>query len=96
MTEHPLPPVTIFSNSECSSNYLTIEELLCHKQGTTCCYIVFLDHFRPYLLGTPFTIRTNHGSLTWIQKFKQPEGQIARWLQKLQEYQFTACCPPTW
>ena len=51
--------------------------------------IVFLDHFRPYLLAKPFTIRTDHGVLTWIQRFKDPERQIARWLQKLQEYQFT-------
>ena len=39
-------------------------------------------------------IRTDHGALTWIQKFKEPEGQIARWVQKLQEYQFTIIhCP---
>ena len=51
--------------------------------------VVFLDHFQPYLLGKPFTICMDHGALTWIQKFKQPEGQIAHWLQQLQEYQFT-------
>ena len=51
--------------------------------------VTFLQQFRPYLLGAPFTIRTDHGALTWIQTFKEPEGQIARWVQKLQEYQFT-------
>ena len=51
--------------------------------------VTFLQHFRPYLLGAPFTIRTDHGVLAWIHKFKEPEGQIARWLQKLQEYQFS-------
>ena len=56
--------------------------------------VVFLEQFRPYLLGTPFTLRTDHGALTWIQKFKQPQGQIARWLQKLQEYQFTVVHRP--
>lgn len=34
-------------------------------------------------------IRTDHGALTWLQHFKSPEGQLARWLEKLQEYQFT-------
>ena len=48
--------------------------------------VTFLQHFRPYLLGAPFTIRTDHGALSWINKFKEPEGQIARWVQKLQEY----------
>jgi len=61
-----------------------------HKEGTTWCYRIF----RSYLIGTPFTIRTDHGSLTWIQKFKQPEGIIGRWLQKLQEYQFTVVHRP--
>ena len=51
--------------------------------------VTFLQHFRPYLLGAPFTIRTDHGALAWVQKFKEPEGQIARWVQKLQEYQFS-------
>ena len=54
--------------------YATKKELLA--------VVVFLEHFRPYLLGRPITIRTDH------QTFKQPEGQMARWLQKLQEYDF--------
>jgi len=40
-------------------------------------------------LEAPFTIQTDHGALAWIQRFKEPEGQIARWVQKLQEYRFT-------
>ena len=51
--------------------------------------IVFLDHFRQYLLGKPFLLRSDHGSLQWLQNFKNPEGQLARWLEKLQEYTFT-------
>ena len=51
--------------------------------------VTFLHHFRQYLIGAPFVIRTDHGALTWLQNFKSPEGQLARWLEKLQEYQFT-------
>ena len=51
--------------------------------------VPFLQHFRQYLLGTPFTICTDHSALTWPQNFKQPEGQLARWLEQLQEYEFT-------
>jgi len=51
--------------------------------------VTFTQHFRPYLLGRQFTLRTDHGSLTWLQSFKEPEVQLAQWLEKLQEYQFT-------
>ena len=51
--------------------------------------VTFLQHFKQYLIGSPFTIRTDHSTLTWLQNFKQPEGQLARWLEKLQEFQFT-------
>ena len=51
--------------------------------------VTFLSHFRHYLIGVPFTIRTDHGALTWLQNFRSPEGQLVRWLEKLQEFQFT-------
>ena len=47
-----------------------------------------IDHFHPFLYGQKFTIRTNHASLQWLLNFKNPEGQIARWLDKLQTYDF--------
>ena len=50
--------------------------------------VTFTDLFRPYLLGKEFTVRTDHGSLTWLRNFKSPTGQLARWLEKLSEYQF--------
>ena len=51
--------------------------------------VIFTAHFRQYLLGTKFKLRTDHNSLKWLQSFKQPEGQLARWLEKLSEYSFT-------
>ena len=51
--------------------------------------VTFTRHFRPYLLGRHFTLRTDHGSLTWLKNFKEPEGQLARWLERLQEFDFT-------
>ncbi len=50
--------------------------------------VVFIQQFRPYLLGRRFTLRTDHGSLTWLKTFKEPEGQLARWLEQLQQYNF--------
>ena len=50
--------------------------------------VMFVQHFPPYLLGREFLLRTDHGSLTWLTNFKQPEGQLARWLECLQEFSF--------
>lgn len=47
-----------------------------------------VKHFRPYLYGQQFKIRTDHGALKWLLTFKNPEGQTARWLQVLAEYDF--------
>ena len=50
--------------------------------------VTFIQHFRLYLLGREFILRTDHGSLTQLWNFKQPEGQLAHWLERLQEYNF--------
>ena len=47
-----------------------------------------LNFFRHYLLGRKFMIRTDHVSLKWLMSFKDLEGQLARWLEKLQEFEF--------
>ena len=48
----------------------------------------FVQHFRPYLYGRRFTVCTDHSSLQWLLNFKEPEGQLARWMETLSEYQF--------
>ena len=40
------------------------------------------------LYGHRFTIRTDHAALKWLLNFRYPEGQVARWFQQLQEYDF--------
>jgi hypothetical protein len=47
-----------------------------------------VKHFRPYLLGRKCTIRTDHASLVWLLKTTQPNGQLARWLETLSDYDF--------
>ncbi|GBM11574.1 Retrovirus-related Pol polyprotein from transposon 297 [Araneus ventricosus] len=47
-----------------------------------------IDHFHHYLHGRKFLLRTDYASLRWLLNFKEPEGQIARWIQRLQEYDF--------
>lgn len=48
-----------------------------------------LKHFRKYLLGRKFHLRIDHAALKWLLNFKEPEGQVARWIEQLQEYDFT-------
>ena len=40
--------------------------------------IVFTRQYKHYLLGNPFTVRTNHHSLVWLVRFCNIEGQLAR------------------
>ena len=56
--------------------------------------VYHVKHFRCYLYGRHFTIRTDHGSLKWLHRFKEAEGQLARWLDILAEYDYTIICRP--
>ena len=48
----------------------------------------FVKSFRHYLVGKRFILRTDHASLRWLKSFKHPEGQVARWLEVLKNYDF--------
>ena len=50
--------------------------------------VFFVKHFRAYLLGKKFLIRTDHSALTWLRKTPEPIGQQARWCEQLEEYDF--------
>ena len=50
--------------------------------------VTFLHQFRHYLLGNKFLIRTDHSALKWILSFKDPQGQLAKWLMTLSKYNF--------
>ncbi|KFD66290.1 hypothetical protein M514_21577 [Trichuris suis] len=49
--------------------------------------VVTFQYFAPYLQDE-FILRTEHGSLRWLQSFKDPDGQWARWQEKLQSFRF--------
>lgn len=48
--------------------------------------VKFCRHFRHYLLGRRFMVRTDHNSLVWLMRFKHIEGQLARWLEELAQF----------
>ena len=37
-----------------------------------------LRHFRCYVLGKKFRVRTDHSALQWLRTFKEPVSQVAR------------------
>ena len=48
-----------------------------------------IEHFHAYLYGRKFLLRTDHAALQWLLNFRRPEGQVARCIQSLQQYDFT-------
>jgi hypothetical protein len=69
------------------SRTLTKDELKWHTKEKEALGIVWsLLQFKPYLLGQPFVVRTDHESLKWLNKANK--GRLARWALALSEFQF--------
>jgi hypothetical protein len=72
-----------------SNNLTAAQRNYCTTHKELLAVVLFTRHFRHYLLGRPFLVRTNHGSLTWLLRFKQINGQLARWLEELSQFDMT-------
>ena len=48
----------------------------------------FIEAYRYYLYGKKFVVRTDHSSLRWMLRQKEPRDQLARWIQRLSLFQF--------
>ena len=51
--------------------------------------VQFTRHFRHYLWGRKFHLRTDHSSIRWLLNYQDAEGMISRWLSRLSEYDFS-------
>lgn len=69
-----------------SHTLLPAQRRYCTTRKELLAVVKFCRHYRHYLHGRKFLIRTDHGSLTWLTHFKNLEGQLARWLEDLQQY----------
>ena len=65
------------------------ERKYCVTRKELLALVYFVKYFRHYLYGRKFTARTDHGSLRWLMNFKNPEGQVARWLEVLSTFFMT-------
>ena len=50
--------------------------------------VEFIAHFKHYLLGKKFWLRTDHSSLQWLYNFRSPTGILARWIETLSAFDF--------
>ena len=51
--------------------------------------VVFTQHFKHYLLGRCFKLRTDHNSLRWLHNFKNIEGMVGRWIAALGSFNYS-------
>ena len=76
--------VVVYGGHELSlaeTRYSTTErEALAVLDGINC--------YQPYLTGRKFYAHTDHGSLSWLMKVKDPTGRLARWALRLQHFDF--------
>ena len=64
------------------------ERQYCITRRELLAVVHFSRYFRHYLTGRKFILRTDHASLRWLKSFKEPEGQLARWLEVLDTFDF--------
>ena len=64
------------------------ERNYCTTRKELLALVYFIKQFRHYLYGVKFIARTDHKALKWLFNIKEPEGQIARWITQLSEYEF--------
>ena len=64
------------------------ERRYCVTRREMLALVEFVKHFKSYLLAKPFRARVDHASLRWLLSFREPEGQVARWLQQIAVFDF--------
>ena len=72
-----------------ASRSLKSQELnYCTTRKELLALVHWIPHFKHFLLAKKFLLRSDHGSLYWLFNWRDPEGQIARWLSILGPYDF--------
>ena len=62
------------------------ERRYCVTRKELLAVVNFTKYFKNYLYGKGFRVRTDQSSLRWLLNLKNPEGQLARWLEILSSY----------
>jgi len=73
--------------SYASKSLSKAERRYCTTRKEMLAIVYFTKYFRHYLLGRRFILRSDHAALGFIQR-SQVEGQMARWVEQLQNFSF--------
>ena len=76
-------PIAYFSKT-----MIPAERNYCVTRRELLAVIESVKHFRPYLYGQQFKLRTDHASLQWLCQRRDPPGQVARWMETLNEFKY--------
>ena len=50
--------------------------------------LLTLTHFRPYLYGRAFLVKTDHNPLVYLNNTKNKSSRVCRWRLQLSEYKY--------
>ena len=64
------------------------EESYCVTRREMLAVVYFTKYFQEYLIGRKFLVLTEYRSLRWLQQFKDPDGQVYRWLEQFSKFNF--------
>ena len=46
------------------------------------------EHFRQYLQGVKFKLRTDHNPLVWLRSMKEPKRPYSGWIMRLEQFEY--------
>ena len=62
------------------------QQRYCATRRELLAIVCFTRQYRHFLLGRKFMIRTDHNSLAWLMRFRGIQGQLARWIEELLQF----------
>ena len=66
-----------------SRSLRTTQRNYCTTKRELLAVVAMIHHFRHYLWGKRFLLRTDHASLRWLLNFRDAEGMVARWAARI-------------
>ena len=64
------------------------QQAYCTTKRELLAVVTFAEHFRSYVAGSKFLIRTDHASLRWLVNFRQSDNMLIRWITRLQQFDY--------